>query len=169
MRLILPAIAVVLGLSSALAHEGMMHDGCPAGQTFAAGDITVSGGFTRATLPNAPVGAGYLTIVNAGTEADRLVSATTEVTPTVEIHTMSVVDGVMKMEQLPEGIDIPAGGTVSLAPGGLHIMLIGPNQPFVEGECVALVLNFETAGALPVELNVGPVGAREAPSGHAHH
>jgi copper(I)-binding protein len=166
---ILSIMLLIAVVSPVLAHEGMLHDGCPGGQTFAAGDITVSGAFTRATLPDAPVGAGYLTIENAGVSADRLVSATSEVTPIVELHTMSTVDGVMKMEHLPEGIDLPAGETVSLAPGGLHIMFIGPNQPFNEGECVELVLNFEQAGDLPVQLNVGPVGAREAPMAHADH
>lgn len=150
-------------------HDGVVHDGCAPGQNFAAGDLTVSGGFTRATLPDAPVGAGYLTIVNGGAEADRLVSATSAVTPHVELHTMTTEGGMMKMEQLSEGIELPAGETVSLAPGGLHIMFIGPEQPFVEGECVEVVLSFEKAGDLPVRLNVGPVGAREAPDGHEGH
>jgi copper(I)-binding protein len=169
----IPAVfGVIASLAAAalpaFAHEGMVHEGCPTGQSFTAGDITVSGAFTRATLPDAPVGAGYLTISNAGSEADRLISATSLVTPTVELHTMSTENGVMKMERLPDGIEVPAGETVSLAPGGLHIMFIGPNQPFNEGECVEVVLDFEKAGELPVQLNVGPVGASEAPMAHEH-
>ena len=166
------AFALVASFITApvFAHEGMDHDGCPAGQAVTAGDISVSGAFARATLPSAPVGAGYLTIVNAGSEADRLVSVASQVAPTVELHSMSTsADGMMKMEHLPDGIEVPAGETVSLAPGGLHIMFIGPNQPFSEGECVEVVLNFELAGALPVQLNVAPVGAREAPAGHQGH
>lgn len=162
------AVAAMLALTMmpAIAHEGMVHDGCPTGQSFVVGDLTVSGAFTRATLPDAPVGAGYLTVVNAGAADDLLVSVTSEIAPTIELHTMSIVEGVMRMEQLPEGIAIPAGETVSLAPGGLHIMFIGPNQPFIEGECVEVTLTFENAGTLPIMLNVGPVGARGAPEGH---
>jgi hypothetical protein len=52
---------------------------------------------------------------------------------------------------------------------GLHIMFIGPNQQFREGECVELTLTFEKAGELPVQLVVGPVGADSAPEGHNHH
>jgi copper(I)-binding protein len=146
----------------------MVHEGCPTGQSVVVGDLTVSGAFTRATLPNAPVGAGYLTIANAGGAADRLVSVTSEISPAIELHTMSVVEGMMRMEHLPDGIEIPGGETVSLAPGGLHIMIIGPNQPFIEGECVAVSLDFEAAGSVAVMLNVGPIGADAAP-GHGDH
>lgn len=164
------AVGAVFGLCLTLvpvtAHEGMQHDGCPIGQTFTAGDLTVSGAFTRATLPKAPVGAGFFTIENTGSSDDRLVSVSSEISPTIELHTMRMVDDVMKMEELTDGIAIPAGETVSLAPGGLHVMIIGPNQPFVEGECVSLTLEFEAAGTLPIVLNVGPLGAREAPMAH---
>lgn len=162
-------LALALLAAPAVAHEGMIHDGCPTGQEFVAGDITVSGAFTRATLDNAGVGAGYMTIGNAGAGADRLIAATSEVTPTVELHNMEVKDGMMTMAQVEGGIEVPAGGSVSLAPGGYHIMFIGPNQPFKEGECVALTLTFAEAGDLPVQLSVGPVGASEAPMGeHGH-
>lgn len=165
----LAPLALVLLAAPAFAHEGMLHDGCPAGQTFAAGDITVTGAFTRAMLAAAKVGAGYMTISNAGTEADRLLGATTEATPTVQLHNMSVKDGVMTMAPAEGGIEVPAGGSVELAPSGLHIMFIEPHAPFKEGECVAVTLKFEKAGDLPVQLVVGPVGADAAPdhSGHA--
>jgi copper(I)-binding protein len=149
------------------AHEGMLHDGCPAGQSFVAGDITVSGAFTRAMLPNAPVGGGYMTITNAGRAPDRLLGATTASTDAVEFHDSKVTDGMMEMTHLPEGIEIPAGGSVTLAPGGLHVMFINPKSPFKEGECLAVTLSFERAGDLTIELSVGPVGA-DVPPGHHH-
>jgi copper(I)-binding protein len=166
-----PALAAVILLTlatHAIAHEGMIHDGCPAGQEFTAGDIIVTGAFTRATLPDAQVGAGYFTISNAGSEADTLIAASSEVSPTVELHNMTVENGMMKMSEVEGGIEVPAGGSVSLAPGGLHVMFIGPNQPFIEGECVAVTLSFERAGEVPVQLVVGPVGADAAP-GHKGH
>jgi copper(I)-binding protein len=152
----------------AVAHEGMLHDGCPAGQTFAAGDITVSGAFSRATLPNAPVGAGYMSISNAGSAPDRLIGVSTAATPRVEIHNMRMEDGVMKMEKVEGGLEVPAGGSVSLSPEGYHIMLFKPTQPLVEGECLTLVLTFETAGELPVQLSVGGIGASDAPDHSGH-
>jgi copper(I)-binding protein len=160
-------LALVLLASPVFAHEGMMHDGCPPDQTFATGGITVSGAFTRAMLDAAKVGAGYMSIANAGAEADRLVSAKSELTPQVELHNMVVKDGMMSMSPVEGGIEVPAGGSVDLAPGGLHVMFIGPNQQFQEGECVELTLTFEKAGDLPVQLVVGPVGADAAP-GHKH-
>lgn len=164
------AAAILFAISPvpARSHEGIVHDGCSA-EDAVAGDITVSGGFSRATLPNAPVGAGYLSITNAGGSADRLISASSEIAPAVELHTMTTEGGMMKMEQLKDGIVLPPGETVTLAPGGLHIMFIGPNQPFVEGECVALTLKFEQAGDLPVMLKIGPVGASGAPDEHGGH
>lgn len=162
-------LALILLSVPAAAHEGMIHDGCPPNQTFAAGGITVSGGFTRAMLDAAKVGAGYMTIANTGSEADRLIGARSQLTPQVELHNMSVKGGMMSMTPVEGGLEVPAGGSVALAPGGLHIMFIGPNQQFREGECVELTLTFEKAGELPVQLVVGPVGADSAPEGHNHH
>lgn len=168
MKKILIGLTALFLTTPAIAHQGMLHDGCATGQSFTAGDITVTGAFSRATLPNAPVGAGYLSIENSGASPDRLVNAASEISPTVELHNMETVDGMMKMNHLEGGIEIPAGEIVTLAPGGMHVMFIGPNQPFKEGECVAVTLNFEKAGPLDVQLVVGPIGAKEAPD-HAGH
>ena len=123
------------------------------------GTLTITGGFTRATLPNAPVGGGYLTIVNTGAEADRLVSAASPVADVVQLHQMKMEGNVMKMGELADGIEVPAGGTVTLAPGGMHIMFMKLKQPFVEGTAVPLTLTFEKAGSVDVELSVAGVGA----------
>jgi copper(I)-binding protein len=81
------------------------------------GQLTISGAFARATLPNAPVAGGFLTIVNAGNEADRLIAASTPVAGESQLHEMKMEGDVMKMAQLPDGIEVPAGATVTLAPG----------------------------------------------------
>ena len=65
-------------------------------------------------------------------------------------------------------IEIPAGGTVELAPGGFHVMMMGLVQPLAENACVEVILTFEKAGELPVMLNVGAADAKAAPE-HAHH
>ena len=82
---------------------------------------------TPAASPAAMTGnaAAYMTIANAGSEADRLLGGTTDVAQVAEIHEMSDVDGMMQMRPLPEGLEIPGGGEVTLESGGLHVMLIG--------------------------------------------
>ena len=97
--------------------------GTAASHVFAVGDLEVTGAFSRATLPNAPVGGGYLTVTSKGTADDRLLSATSPVSDDVQIHQMKMDGDVMKMSPVEGGVVIPAGGTVAFAPGGLHIML----------------------------------------------
>ena len=150
--------AAILVVTPALAHNGVIH----------LGDINISLPFTRATLPNAPVGGGFLTIENTGTEADRLVSATSEVAGETQIHEMAMEGDVMKMRQLAEGLEIPAGETVVLAPGGFHIMFMGLKQAFVEGETVAVTLTFEKAGSVEVLLPVAAAAA-DMPAGAMVH
>ncbi|WMT91194.1 copper chaperone PCu(A)C [Pelagibacterium sp. H642] len=133
------------------------------------GDLTISGAFTRATLPNAPVGGGYVTITNTGDEADRLLDAQSSFSPDVQIHKMAVVNDVMQMSQLPDGLEIPAGETVTLEPGGLHLMFMDISQPFVEGETVPVTLSFERAGDVEIELAVQAFGASGMSSGHEGH
>ncbi|MBD0274830.1 MAG: copper chaperone PCu(A)C, partial [Acetobacteraceae bacterium] len=73
---------------------------------------------------------------------------------------------VMRMRAV-EVIEVPAGQTVTLRPGGLHLMLIGLALPLREGETVPVTLRFERAGVVPVELSVQAAGARE-PAPHRH-
>ena len=153
-RLLRAALAAaILVVTPAFAHNGVIHHG----------DLNISLPFTRATLPNAPVGGGFLTIENTGAEADRLISATSDVAGETQIHEMAMQGDVMKMRQLTEGLEIPAGETVVLAPGGFHIMFIGLKQAFVEGETVAVTLTFEKAGSVDVLLPVQDAAA-DAPA-----
>lgn len=126
-----------------------------------AADISFDHPWSRATPTNAPVGAGYVTIRNSGTAPDRLVSAAAEVAGKVEIHEMAMADGVMKMRQV-QGIDIPAGKSAELKPGGYHIMFMGLKQPLKAGDTIKGSLTFEKAGTIPVEFKV------EAMSGGEH-
>lgn len=137
-----------------------------AAHEFKVGKLTLQHPWTRATTGK--VGAGYTTIVNTGTNADQLVSASSPAVDKVEIHSMTMDGGVMKMRPLPDGIAIPAGGTSKLAPGGYHLMLLGLKAPLVEGKLVPLTLNFAKAGPVKVELKVEAAGASEpAHSNHA--
>ena len=133
------------------------------------GGLTISGAFARATLPNAPVGGGFLTIVNSGSEADRLIAAATPVAGEVQLHEMKMDGDVMKMAQLPDGIEIPAGATVTLAPGGLHLMFMQLKEPLVEGTRVPVTLTFEKAGTVEVEVEIGGIAAKEPAMDHSMH
>ncbi|TYC52784.1 copper chaperone PCu(A)C [Rhodobacterales bacterium] len=124
------------------------------------GDLTVSQTWTRATPPKAKAGGGFVEVTNNGSEDDQLVAASSDVSDKVELHEMAVTDGVMTMRELKDGIPIPAGETVTLQPGGLHIMFMGLNQSFKEGTKVPVVLTFEKAGDLEVELDVAKMGAK---------
>jgi len=119
-----------------------------------AGDLVISGGFVKAMLPGQPVGGGYLTIRNGGTAADRLVSVTSPAAGKVELHEMTMNDNVMKMRELKDGIAVPAGATVTLAPNGLHMMFKQVKTPFKAGTSVPVTLTFEKAGAVEVALPV---------------
>lgn len=127
-------------------------------QDVTAGDLLIAHPWSRATAPTAPTGAVYLTIENSGA-ADRLVSASADVSDTVEIH-MSMTDGAGVMQMHPlDGIEIPADGAAVFAPGGTHIMLIGLHAPLKQGGSFPLTLTFEHAGAVTVEVDVRSIGA----------
>ncbi|MDI3297888.1 MAG: copper chaperone PCu(A)C [Bacillota bacterium] len=115
--------------------------------------LRVSQGWARAAEAgqNAAV---YLTIENPTGQADRLVSAATDVARRAEIHRSRMVGGVMEMEPVTGGLPIPAGKNLSLAPGGYHIMLFGLQRTLNPGERFDLRLRFERAGAVTVPVEV---------------
>lgn len=140
------------------------------GSTAPAGPIRVEQPWSRATPGGASVAAGYVKLTNTGKEPDRLTGATFERAKSVEIHTMTNDDGVMKMRQLPDGIELPGGGTVELKPGGQHLMMMGLSEGLKAGESVNGKLTFEKAGSVDVTFTVAPLGAdAPAASGHEHH
>ncbi|WP_246333155.1 copper chaperone PCu(A)C [Aureimonas mangrovi] len=149
--------AALLTAGSALAHD------------YRAGSVEIDHPWSRATPPNANVGGGYLTLRNDGEEPDRLIGGSSPAAERVEIHTMEMEGDVMRMRQLPDGVEIPAGGTAELAPGGMHLMLIGLAAPLVEGERVPLTLEFEKAGSVEVELAIDAIGAGGAADAHSGH
>jgi copper(I)-binding protein len=130
-------------------------------QEFKAGDVVVENPWARATPKGADVGAGYLTILNKGAAPDSLTGGAADFA-TVEIHEMKSENGVMQMRQITDGLAIPARGTVTLAPGGYHLMFTHLAHPLTKGETVKATLNFEHAGAVAVEFKVVGVGAPNA-------
>lgn len=132
-----------------------------------AAPLRLSEAWSRATPPAAITGAGYLTITNTGKSADRLVGGSTAVAAKLEIHEMSMTGGVMRMRPLKDGLAIGPGQSVTLKPGGYHLMLIGLKRPLNAGERLPVTLTFERAGAVKTELEVRGPGGQPAGDHHA--
>ena len=127
--------------------------------TFKLGDLTVTSPWTRATPGGAKIAGGYLKITNNGSAPDRFVGAKSAEADHVEIHEMSMHDGVMKMRPLPNGLEIKPGETVELKSGGYHLMFMDIKQPLKVGDTFNATLQFEKAGPLEVSFNVNALGA----------
>ena len=136
---------------------------------FKTGDIAVEAPWSRATPGGAKVAAGYLTIKNGGAAPDRLVSATADIAERTEIHEMSMSDGMMKMRQVTDGVAVPAGASVALAPNGYHLMFLGLKKPLREGDTFTGTLTFEKAGTVAVTFEVRGIGAAAPDAGAEHH
>ncbi len=162
-----PALAPAASASTLVAAAATGAHG--AAQVVTIGNLEISGGFSRATLPNAPVGGGYVTITNKGSEADRLVGAASPVAGVTQIHEMKMEGDLMKMNEVPDGVEIPPGATVTLKPGGLHIMFMQLTGPLVEGTSIPLTLTFEKAGSVEVQLSVESPAAKGPAEDHSAH
>ncbi len=140
---------------------------------YALGALRIEAPFTRATPGGAKVAGGYMRITNTGKVADRLVGGTLAAAGRFEVHEMAVRDGVMTMRPLDKGLEIPAGGTVDLKPGGLHAMFMDLKAGLKEGDRVKGSLVFEKAGSIEIEYAVGSIAAQAAGGepdhgGHKH-
>jgi len=109
--------------------------------------------WARASTPNAKNGAAYVTIMNHGMKADRLVGASSGVAAKVELHTHKNDAGVMRMRRI-SSVEVPAHGTAHLKPGGDHIMLMGLKTPLKAGERIALTLILESGQEIQLEAMV---------------
>ena len=138
-----------------------------AAHDFAAGALRIDHPYATPTGAGMANGAVYFrAIENTGAEPDRLLSASTPIAQSVELHRMQVDDGVMRMRPI-EAIDLPAKTTVSLRHGQpLHLMLMGLQRPLVVGERFALTLRFERAGER--EVMVWVQQPRAGSAAHAH-
>ncbi|QWG10830.1 copper chaperone PCu(A)C [Bradyrhizobium sediminis] len=157
---------IVRTLAYAVAFAALL--AAPAGaEEVKAGDLVITQAWSRATPGGAKVAGGYLTIENKGSAADRLIGGAVDVAARVEVHEMSMKDGVMIMRQLDKGLAIEPGKTVKLAPGGYHLMLMDLKSPLKQGDKLPVTLEFEKAGKVKLSLDVLGVGA-QAPAGAGH-
>lgn len=144
---VLTAFSLIAGLAPS---QGMDMKSEPV----TAGDLEISSGWVRAMLPGQPAGGGFFIVTNKGAAADRLVAASSAKAGRMEIHTMEIVNDVMVMRPVAGGLEIPAGTSVELKPGGLHVMFMEVAEPFQEGGTVPVTLEFEKAGKVDLMLPV---------------
>jgi copper(I)-binding protein len=153
MKLTIAAIACAGVLASLL--------GAPArAEEVKAGDLVISQAWSRATPGGAKVAGGYLTIENKGSTPDRLIGGSADDADKVQVHEMTMNNGVMTMRPVDQGLTIEAGKTVKLAPGGYHLMMSDLKNPLKQGDKVPVTLEFEKAGKVKLSLDVQGVGAQ---------
>lgn len=147
-HLLLITAALVLSPIPAWAHE------------FKAGDLEIQHPWSRATGQSRPA-AGYLKIRNTGATPDRLLGATTPIAENAMLHVTTIENGVAKM--LPaEGIEIPPGGEIVLAPKSeYHLMITGLKQKLAKGDTFPVTLIFERAGKVDVTFVTAAAGATD--------
>ena len=116
-------------------------------------DPVISDSRIKDLPPSVPVRAGYLTIHNPEAETIRIVEVRSDAFASVEIHQTISEDGMMRMEQIPE-LNIDANATVYLEPGGLHLMMMAPQQPTKPGMVIPLQLILEDGRQIRVDVPV---------------
>jgi periplasmic copper chaperone A len=149
------ALAAVFAGGAAEAHE------------LKAGKLVIVHTWVRATPPGGTVTAGYGKITNTGPDADWLVGASLHGAARSEIHCTTVREGIIKTGPLKDGIPIPAGQTVELTPGSLHITFSGLSSPLEQDMYVDGSLTFEKAGKIAIEFFVEPMEST-TPSLNSH-
>lgn len=132
-------------------------------------NVTASDAWARASAGMAKAGAAFMTLTNTATHDHTLVSASSDISKRVELHTHTMVDGVMQMREVEGGINVPTGETVMLAPGGLHVMFMGLHAPLKEGTTFDLTLTFDSGRSTTTQVKVLSVGAMGSAAGHMGH
>jgi len=117
--------------------------------------------WARATPLGAKTGAAYMTLINKGPADDRLIGVATPIAGEAQIHSMSLDNGVMMMRPVPV-LDLKAGGTQTLKPGGYHVMLMDLKAPLVEGQSFPLTLVFAKAGKVGATAKIVGIGAMDS-------
>lgn len=136
--------------------------GAAQAQDYKLGTVEIANPWARPSTGK--TGAAYLTLTNQGTSDDALVSAESDAAAKVQIHDTTMDGNIMRMRKL-DSLPLPAGQTVKVTPGGVHIMLIGLAKPLVEGDTLAMRLVFAKAGQIDISVPVQmkpPVGSAAA-------
>lgn len=117
------------------------------------GALMISDVWARATPPRAKTGAAYLTIRNIGPTDDVLIKVSSDIARKTQIHQSRLDGDIMKMSHVRK-INVPANGQVVLKTGAQHIMFMGMKQPLTAGSSFPVVLVFEKAGKVAIQVPV---------------
>jgi copper(I)-binding protein len=150
--LTLAVVTLQLGAASLISAPAAAAD-------YDVGSMHISTPWARATPKGAAAGAGYMTITNKGTAPDTVSCVSDDASAQCQIHSMTMEDGVMKMRPVDDGLEIKPGETVTLQPGGYHIMFVNLKHPLEQGQSVKATLKFEHAGTVDVEYPIAAIGA----------
>ncbi len=120
-------------------------------------DVRVEAAWARASV--GANGAAYARLVNHGKSADRLIAVKSKVAKRVQLHTHLIEGNVMRMRHVTGGIVVPPGKTVTMKPGGYHIMLMGLKAKLKTGQHFSLTFVFEKAGEVKSTVKIGKIGA----------
>jgi copper(I)-binding protein len=155
-------LVLLLTVLTTLTGATLAHD-------YSVGSLEIKHPWSRVTPKGASVAGGYMTIVNKGTAPDRLVGFSSPAAGKLEIHEMTMDQGIMRMRPLTNGIEIRPGETVEFKPGSYHLMFVGLKQPFAQGNRIKATLTFEKAGPVEVEYAVEAIGATTPAHGAGGH
>jgi len=150
-------------VSSLLAACLLVLSGAAAAE--AVDDVAIEGAYVRAVPPGQPNSAAFMQVSNKGSASHALVSGSSPVAEAVELHTHTMEGGMMRMRQV-EKIDLPAGGDVSLQPGGFHVMLIGLKQNLVPDQEIPLTLQFEDGSEVTLSAPIQKLQMKMQPMEH---
>ena len=123
------------------------------------GPIQITAPWARATPKGASSGAAYMTITNTGKTPDKVSCVSSDASAECQIHTMTMDNGVMQMRPVEGGLEIKPGETVTLKPGGFHMMLVNLKHPLEQGNTVKATLKFDSAGTVDVDYPIAAIGA----------
>ena len=160
-RLALIALPLALAACQGESRTSASTETTVDGQTVA--EVEATGPWCRPTPNGMDMTACYITLTSS--TGDRLVSVISPRAAQAQVHAVSTEGGVMSMTEMADGLNLPAGQAVALAPGGDHIMLTGVTVPLAEGDLVPLALTFESGSQIALEV---PVRA-DAPAGEPAH
>ena len=125
-----------------------------AARAAAPSSIEVSAAWSRPATPGLPTGVAYATLVNHGSAPDRLTGASSAAVGRISLHRSIMTAGVMRMEPVPDGLELPPGRAVALKPGGYHLMLSGLKGGLKLGQSYAMTFRFAHARPVSVQVQV---------------
>lgn len=160
----IPVLLRVAALGCAFLGIGLAAPASAGAHDYTLGALEISHPWARPSTGK--TGAAYFTIKNNGAD-DKLTGVTADVSAKVQLHDMEMDGNIMRMRKL-DALPLPAGKTVNVAPGGLHIMLIGLAAPLKAGDSFPMRLTFEKAGTVEVSVAVENAGATGGGMGHMH-